>query len=132
MSLIPFWGTLLFRINTLTSWFTPSSHKILRKVWKWYVRIPTFEFSICNLKMVFQHCDLWVTSHVCLLIVHSIIIFKVYGECYHVSTLNRLISVRRRLVLEPIVTQNTKCHLKVQLVLEFPLTLFCIVKVEFH
>jgi hypothetical protein len=48
------------------------------------------------------------------------------------STLNRLISVRRRLVLEPIVTQNTKCHLKVQLVLEFPLSLFCIVKVGFH
>jgi hypothetical protein len=48
------------------------------------------------------------------------------------STLNRLISVRWRLVLEPIVTQNTKCHLKVQLVLEFPLSLFCIVKVLFH
>jgi hypothetical protein len=48
------------------------------------------------------------------------------------ATLNRLISVRWRLVLEPIVTQNTKCHLKVQLVLEIPLCLFCIVKVEFH
>ena len=33
------------------------------------------------------------------------------------TTLNMLISVRWRLVLEPIVTQNTKCHLKVQLVL---------------
>jgi len=48
------------------------------------------------------------------------------------STLNRLISVRWRLVLEPIVTQNTKCHMKVQLVLDFPLSLFCIVKVGFH
>ena len=31
------------------------------------------------------------------------------------TTLNMLISVRWRLVLEPIVIQNTKCHLKVQL-----------------
>jgi hypothetical protein len=35
------------------------------------------------------------------------------------TTLNMSISVRWRLVLEPIVTQNTKCHLKVQLVLRF-------------
>ena len=35
-----------------------------------------------------------------------------------IATLNRLISVGWRLVLEPTITQNTKCHLKVQLVLE--------------
>jgi hypothetical protein len=57
---------------------------------------------------------------------------KMRPSWIHTTTLNRLISVRWRLVLEPIVTQNTKCHLKVQLVLEFPLSLFCIVKVEFH
>ena len=37
---------------------------------------------------------------------------------HNVATLNRLICVRWRLVLKPIVTQNTKSHLKVQLVLE--------------
>ena len=37
---------------------------------------------------------------------------------HNVATLNRLICVRWRLVLKPIVTQNTISHLKVQLVLE--------------